>query len=512
MAEAHRVAVAGLQQVEVDQPLARLLERRAGHVVGEGVDRLELERVAHDRAVRERRTLAVAEPVEPGREQRVQRRRQQADRGGRALILEVGHQLLEEERVAARCPGDVHPRLPLQPAGLEQRRAGRVGERAELEHVARLRAAVRSRHPDDQHRRVLDPAGDGDEQLEQRRLGQVRVVDHHHERLRPSERRDQPRERPAGVVARPPGREADRRRHLVAHRRLDAERGREGVHRALAPGLVDHLAQRPVGDAFAVGRAAARQHPALGADERRQLGGQARLADARLPADRQQRGSALTHDARERRAQPRELLVAADQRAIEAAHDRRRVGVEVGQQKRAARQLRGAGAVAHEPPGRLVDPDLARRGRARLPLGCRGRLADQRGDHVARPDPERERVAAQLQRSPQRAQRVVLVRARRPEREQQLLATHLGDAAAVAGARRGRELAVALQSRAQRLRVGAGERGAHDHAGHAPAHVGRQRRLLRRRRRGDLAWRRIAASSERSSGDGSMPSPSASAA
>ena len=142
--------------------------------------------------------------------------------------------------------------------------------------------------------------------------------------------------------------------------------------------------------------------------------------------------------------------------------------------------------MAHEPPRRLVDPDLARRGRPRLPLGRRGRLADQRGDHVARPDPERERVAAQLQRRPQGAQRVVLVRARRPEREQQLLAADLGDAAAVAGARRGGELPVALEPRAQGLGVGAGERGAHDHAGHAPAHVGRQRRLLRRRRRGDL--------------------------
>ena len=74
---------AALEQASKPLVAHALLERRAGHVVGERVDRLELERVAHDRAVRERRPLVVAEPVEAGREQRMERRRQQAGRGGR---------------------------------------------------------------------------------------------------------------------------------------------------------------------------------------------------------------------------------------------------------------------------------------------------------------------------------------------------------------------------------------------------------------------------------------------
>ena len=104
-----------------------------------------------------------------------------------------------------------------------------------------------------------------------------------------------------------------------------------------------------------------------------QLRHQPRLADAGLAEDREQLGRAPLGDARERRAQDLPLALAAEQGLIEAAGDRRSVGVEAAQQQRAAVESGGAGARGARPArstrraGSRRSPRCARAARRRPP-------------------------------------------------------------------------------------------------------------------------------------------------
>ena len=134
---------------------------------------------------------------------------------------------------------------------------------------------------------------------------------------------------------------------------------------------------------------------------------------------------------------------------------------------------------------------------------------------VADTDPHRafRRARAQLAGDAQRAQRVVLVRERGAEHHQRPVAAQLGDAAAVARAGGARRVVVALEQRAQGLRVdsAAGRRAGRTCRSRAGGRPAPGPRAGARRAGAGTSWRRIAASSARSSGDGSMPSPSTSA-
>ena len=95
------------------------------------------------------------------------------------------------------------------------------------------------------------------------------------------------------------------------------------------------------------------------AQDDRELGGQARLADPRLSDEGHHVRRRRRFAARERVAQAPQLVVATDQRAVEPAADRRSVRVEALQPEAALAERRRARGVADDPPGWRVDADLA---------------------------------------------------------------------------------------------------------------------------------------------------------
>ena len=492
MAEAQGVARAADEQVALDQPRARALDLGGAEAGGERMHRGGGERVARHGAEGERRALRGVEPVEPRGQQRVQR-------GGQLRrgppLADVGEELLEEQRVPARRGRDPPLLLGGQAAAAErgeQRVAGRGRQRRQrddgpaLEPAAGALDQVGARDPDHEHRGAAQAGHEVEQHVEQRRLRPVGVIDHERERRLPGEAADELLQRPVGVLAGLAALQADRGGHAPHGDRGDPQLGGELVGAALAAHLLDDLAQRPQRDPFAVLAAAAGAHGAL------QLRDEARLADARLAEDREQLRRAPLGDARERLAQRAQLLVAPDQRLVEAARDGRRVGVEPAEQQPAALERRGAGGVPHDLPGRLREPDLAALRRPREPLRDGDRLADHRrargGDHLAGAgagaDAERQLVA-QLGGRAQRALGIVLVRHRHAEHGDHGVAAQLDDAAAVAGEHRAAGVVEALDDGAQRLGVAAGLRAGElgDHAGHEAPRVGRARGAGRQRHR-----------------------------
>ena len=88
---------------------------------------------------------------------------------------------------------------------------------------------------------------------------------------------------------------------------------------------LDHLRERPVRDAFAVGQAAALEH-ACAVHRVDELAGQPALADTRLSVDREEVGTAVTHRSLVRVLEQLQLGLAADERSADVdvgAVDRR---------------------------------------------------------------------------------------------------------------------------------------------------------------------------------------------
>jgi hypothetical protein len=269
----------------------------------------------------------------------------------------------------------------------------------------------------------------------------VDVVDDDDQRPGAGEGADQLQERPAGLVAGVPVLDAHRAPQAARHGRRDADRGRQIVERAIAGRLHDDLAQRPVGDAVTVGGAGAGEdRPALAGD-RGQLGDEPRLADAGLSDDRHHLRGVLGDDTRERLAQTADLLVATDQRAVEPPPDRRGVEVQRFQQQAAVHQRGRARGMAHEPPRRLGDEDLAVGGAPCEPFGVGHGLADHRRggvlacgrDHVVSAAFRDDGAVAQCATQPRRHDLDRVARVLRPRPFPQLVddAVEVDDRAAV---------------------------------------------------------------------------------
>ena len=459
----------GDQQVACHEPHTGLLDRRAGDPRRERVDGGRLEPVARDRGERQGGTLGGIERVQPRRQQRVQRRRQ---RVRRPPLADVGDELLEEQRVAARRIDHAAVLVRLEPDAAHRRHERlALGPRQRAQH--QLDAAlgtplelVRAGDPDHEQRHVRQPREQLEQQVEQRGLGPVGIVDDQHERPPAGQRAEEDEKRPVGVLAGLALLDPDRGGDAPDGHRGDRQLGGELVGRAAAPDLEHRLAQGPERDALAVGGAAAGEDGGALAGDRVQLGDEARLSDPRLAEDGQQLGRALADDAGVGGAQQLDLRLAADQRQVEPAADRGSVGLDRAEQVAPAGVLDGAGGVAHALPRRLGEPYLAARGRPREPLGGGRRFADhgrRRGDDdlpgaeaAARAQAERERPG-QLPGRTDRAQRVVLVRDGDAEDGQDGVAAQLGDAAAVAAAGRARRGVELLERGAQRLRVEPGD-------------------------------------------------------
>ena len=179
---------------------------------GEIADGAEPEAAAHDGCALDHRALPVLEPVEAGREERLDRRRHGKHAAFAFLGCHRGH-LLDEERVPFRRSGDVHPDLGREAlADREEERFGlSVRQRVEHEGVGVRTSGdprgvaldeVRARKAEEQHGCVANPAREVLDQVEERRLGPVDVLEAHDERARPGKRLEQLADRPERLLAR----------------------------------------------------------------------------------------------------------------------------------------------------------------------------------------------------------------------------------------------------------------------------------------------------------------------
>ncbi len=253
----------------VDLPLIR----------GEREHCAAMEDLALDRAALEHGALVGRESVEPGREQRVDRRRH----GDLAVRLprELNH-LLDEERIAAGGVSDPsNERFVafreqaadkliglLAPERLQQhRRCVQLASAPTRPRVEQLRPP----HAEQQDRRVPGEVCDVLDQVEERRLPPVDVVEDDHERQLRGGGLERLPHRPGGLRGR------GRRIELAEEHR---DRPLYPLVAARLAELLQDLDHRPVRDALAVGQAASAQHARV-FDGRKELRDESRLARRR---------------------------------------------------------------------------------------------------------------------------------------------------------------------------------------------------------------------------------------
>ena len=324
------------------------------------------------------------------------------------------------------------------------------------------------------------------DQVEERRLGPVDVVDERDQRSLRRQLLEELARRPVDLVERERAvaqadRRGDPRRDVVVfdQRRELGARLLRAVVGAHLGGAVGDVAQRPEGDAVAVVQAAALDDPRPAtAGARHHLARQPGLAQAGVAEDRDQARRARVDRLQEDAVDGGELVLAADHRAV-CAPD---VAVQaLGRDQPVGRHLLalalererldrlGLDRVAHQAIGARAEVDLVLGRRLLEPGGDIDRVAGRElllgrrivvGDDFAGVDAGAVReddAVARLQidvdalehglhprRGPDRAQRVVLVRQRQAEHGHDRVADVLLDLAAVARdlGRHGREVAV----------------------------------------------------------------------
>ena len=475
-------------------------------------------------------------------EQRVQRGRQPVR--GRMLLAGVGDELLEEERVAAGRLRDLLLDVP-RPAG--RPRSARAARRSpsaesgrELEQALGARRGGPTRGaaraaPGGRPRRAAPGTSRSraaTSRSRSRSAGSARCAS---SMTRISGCPARARRSAAGTPSRRPPRPGPPRarwpRRAGAPPRGDPRarpRASSIEPSPIACSTISRSGQYVVPSPCAGQRPVSTSAPPSAAE----LAGEVRLADAGLADDRQRLRRARARPTRANASRRRATSsLAPDQRPVEPAPDRRRVGVESS--AGGSRRPRSVGRRA--PPWRTkrqVDASIrisppARR--PREPLRRANDLADhgpvRRGDDLAGASrPQRPR-RPNGRRSVSATSSVAARSARCgssscaagvPNTISTASPAQLRGRAAVARADRPRRVVVALEHRAQRLGVEVPAS-----SGLRAARRRRSRGASRRRRRrppcagagaAGTSWRRIAASSARSSGEGSMPSPSTSAA
>jgi hypothetical protein len=485
-----------------------------------------VERAALDGAVHEHVALGLLEPVDASREHGLDAGRQRCLLGLRS----DRHELLEEQRIALGGRQDAAGggRVELGAGDrLDQRERVRAVERVEREH----RPAAAWRRPggaileqlgageaDDRDRRAGRERDNVLEQLEQRRVGPVRVLDDEHERALGGDRLEQPPHRPERLarLRRVVG-EADRAEHAGGDRLglVDARQRRIEPLRGRAAGeLADHLRERPVRDRIAVGKAAPDRDRRRSGDVGHELAREPRLADPGRPDDCHQAARPVGAGAVEHGAQRVELALARDERRRARPERDRALGDEPehapGRHRRppAAQrdrlELLRADLVLDELERVPGDQDLAVSGGRAEPGGDVHRVAARdrgaaragadedlaRRDRCAHRDRDTEVVPqlrgqrcarlAQLERGAHGPQRIVLVALAEAEDADDGIAGVLLHDAAVALEHLGAERRAALERGVQRLRVEPlGQRGrvgdVGEHDAHEPARVGARR-------------------------------------
>ena len=321
------------------------------------------------------------------------------------------------------------------------------------------------------------------DEVEQRILGPVDVLEDEHEGLglrellRPGARR--PRELLAAPLALDGGEDPRGEPEQVSHD-LDLARRAELLERLFGGVVVgdarrglDHLGKGPVRDALAVGQRAAREDRAA-VEARDELAREPALPHPGIAVDREKVGTPVALRAFERVRQQLELRVAADERRLEAPHPRRPVdrSDHAPDPDRCAPPLQlerpdvlGLHAARRQPVRAGADEDLARRRGLLEPRGDVDGLAGREGrvavvgDDLARldADPGLELEVRDglhdRERRPDGPLRVVLVRARDPERGHHRVAGELLHRAAVGDDAPGDVLEEARHAPANDLRV-----------------------------------------------------------
>ena len=271
MAEAKGVFAGKLRPVRAKQlpPDERRREApAAGHRRRERLDGTAVKDAPLDGAALEHVPLDGVELIESRGEQRLDRRRH-GDRRIRRLAHERDH-LLDEERISLCRVEDPRAQHVSAGAAVEQacdERVG-VGGRERLEQhrrrvelaAAPVRPAVEQlgpRHAEQQDRRIAAEVGDVINEIEERFLAPVDVVEHDDERRVRGDGLQQHPHRPRDLLDR--GHEAalaENRPNRARGGRIEPEAASRGL-RLGAEQLLEHLHDRPVGDPVPVGEAAA---------------------------------------------------------------------------------------------------------------------------------------------------------------------------------------------------------------------------------------------------------------
>ena len=337
----------------------------------------------------------------------------------------------------------------------------------------------------------LEKPSDVLDQVEQRRLRPVDVVQRDDERPRHSERLEEPAERPGGLlggarlVTRADGAEDQ---PLCDVPTVDVRQERtEGRSEIGYRDVAHDIREGEIRDAVAVRNAASDNDARVLLERPQRLPRETRLADARWPDDGGEAARRLAHRDVECIAQVREFAAATDEgrrdRAGEGRHVRTQAEQPPGNERPAlalrldlTRLLRRDG-FADQVVGRLAEEHLAGLGSL---LESRGHVHGVAGrqllvgdrltdDHLARVHAGSRRDAepvlapellvetlerlAHLERRAHRAKRIVLVDGRHPEHGNDGIADELLDRAAVPLERRLHRIEVAPHHAPQRLGV-----------------------------------------------------------
>ena len=399
----------GAHELAPGEQLQRALQ---SGVLGAGDQRLQpadVEGLPLDRARLDDPALGRPERVEARGEQRVQRRR---ERAGLGAFAHVGRQLLEEQRVAAR-PRD-HPlegRGGQRRPGTEQAATGRArpaepaaAPRRAPMRVARSSSSGRPTQSSSTGAVIGPPASWS---MRSSSAGSAQWASSKastsgpRRRQRREEHPEGPRRRVGRCLPAQPERGFDRRRRPAPV----VGRGHDRRQRAPAQRLEHHLAQRPVGDPVAVGRAVSDEHLRIGSRARGELADEARLADPGLAHERHQLRAARPLHPRQGAVELCELALAPDQRRHVGVAGAR--GLEQRAYRRAHAQLPHLG-LARQP----------RRGADHLARGEGVALGHERGpDRHADADVQAQRglglelaqPALERGRGPHRTHALVLV-------------------------------------------------------------------------------------------------------
>ena len=465
----------------------------------EGENTPDGERLALDRRPIHGRSLGSRQRVEADIEQTLQRGRRAGI--GCLPVACVRHQLLEEEGIA---PGRVDDAVSRLLRHLEGRHVGEHvdalgrGQRPECQRrgtsgpVCVRLDELGSRDAHDQHGRCAELVGDPIDELEQRRVGPVDVLEDEHEGPDGRQARQHRTERPSWLGSREALLQAEGHGGSSRGTGVDACVWRLIVGRTLADHGLEHLAQRRERQGVTGRSAATDQNPGRGPHGSRELPHEPRFPDARLAEQRHELQHGVATCAVERLAQHAQLALAADERSVRRGGYRGRTLLQRQHAMVTSDEL-GAHRVTDESDGRLVEQSIPGGCATREPSGLADTVAQDHstgGDRLSGAHTDVHPESSEIDRSPRGGERCVLPRHGDAEEALCLAVAQPLQLPAVALVRDAGTRLEAVETPPLDLDVSADRLLARHDAGHAASHGARGRRV--RRWRSDARERLVA--------------------